>query len=71
VSDAIRDDIRTTSHEIAAHAEQLADLERQKQDPEANDEDLQQLAAETEGLALRITELTRIEKKLVERATKG
>lgn len=71
MSDTIRDDIRTTSDEIEAHAQQLANLERQKQDPNAGDDDLQELAAESEGLARRISELTRIEKKLVDRATRG
>jgi RNA polymerase-interacting CarD/CdnL/TRCF family regulator len=67
VSETVRDDIRTTSDEIEAHAELLADLERRKQDPEANDEDLQRLAAQAEALAQRISEMTRIEKKLVDR----
>jgi hypothetical protein len=71
VSDSVRDDIRTTSDAIEAHAESLADVERRKQDPRANDEELQRLAAQAEGLARRIGEMTRIEKKLVDRAAKS
>lgn len=71
MSETIRDDIRTTSDEIEADTELLADLERRKQDPEANDEDLQRLAAQAEELAQRIGEKTRIEKKLVDRAAKS
>lgn len=71
MSDTVRDDIRTTSDEIAAHAESLADVERRKQDPDADDQELQRLAAQAEGLARRIGEMTRIEKKLVDRAAKS
>jgi hypothetical protein len=71
VSDTIRDDIRTTSDEIEAHAETLADLERRKQDPNAAEDDLERLAAQADRVARRIGELTRIEKKLVDRATKS
>lgn len=71
VSDSVRDDIRTTSDEIKADAELLADLERRKQDPKAKDEDLQRLAAQAEALSRRIADMTRIEKKLVDRAAKS
>ena len=71
MSDSVRDDIRTTSDEIEADAELLADLERRKQDPKANDEDLQRLAAQAEALSRRISDMTRIEKKLVDRAAKS
>jgi hypothetical protein len=70
VSDTVRDDIRTTSDEIEADAKALADVERQKQDPETNDDDLQRLAAQAEALSRRISDRTRIEKKLVDRAVK-
>jgi hypothetical protein len=71
VSDSVRDDIRTTSDEIEADAELLADLERRKQDPDANDKDLERLAAHADALARRISDMTRIEKKLVDRAAKS
>jgi hypothetical protein len=71
VSEIVREDIRTTSDEIEAHAELLADLERQKQDPAANDDELKRLAAQAEALATRIGEMTRIEKKLVDQAVEG
>lgn len=71
MSDSVRDDIRTTSDEIKADAELLADLERRKQDPKTNDEDLQRLAAQAEALSRRIGDMTRIEKKLVDRAAKS
>lgn len=71
MSDSVRDDIRTTSDEIKADAELLADLERRKQDPKAKDEDLQRLAAQAEALSRRIADMTRIEKKLVDRAAKS
>ena len=71
MSDSVRDDIRTTSDEIEANAERLADLERRKQDPQADDEDLQRLAAQAEALSRKISDLTRIEKKLVDRAAKS
>jgi hypothetical protein len=71
VSETVRDDIRTTSDQIEAHAELLADLERRKQDPEAKDEDLHRIAAQAEALARQIGEMTRIEKKLVDQVAKG
>lgn len=71
MSEIVRDDIRTTSDEIEAHAELLADLERRKQDPAANDDELKRLAAQAEALATRIGEMTRIEKKLVDQAVEG
>lgn len=70
VSDSVREDIRTTSDEIEADAQLLAHVERQKQDPKANDEELQRLAAQAEALGRRIGERTRIEKKLVDQAAK-
>ncbi len=71
MSDTIRDDIQTTSDTIENDAELLADVERKKQDPAASDEDLQRLASHAEALARRISDTTRIEKKLVERAAKS
>jgi hypothetical protein len=71
VTDSVRDDIRATSDEIKADAELLADVERRKQDPKAKDEDLQRLAAQAEALSSRISDMTRIEKKLVDRAVKS
>jgi hypothetical protein len=71
VSETVRDDIRTTSDEIEAHAKLLADIERRKQDPGANDEDLKRLAAQAEALARRIGEMTRIETKLVDQVAKS
>lgn len=70
MADSVRDDIRTTSDEIKADAELLAEVERRKQDPRADDEDLQRLAAQAEALARRISDMARIEKKLVDRAAK-
>jgi hypothetical protein len=67
VSETVRDDIRTTSDEIEAHAELLADIERKKQDPEAEVDDLRRLAAQAEAVARQIGEMTRIEKKLVDK----
>ena len=71
MSDSMHDDIRTTSDAIENDAELLADVERKKQDPAANDEDLQRLASHAELLARRISDMTRIEKKLVDRADKS
>lgn len=71
MSDKVRDDIRTTSDAVEADAELLADVERQKQDPKAKDEDLQRLSAQAEALSHRISDMTRIEKKLVDRAVKS
>jgi hypothetical protein len=71
VSETVRDDIRTTSGEIEAHAELLADIERRKQDPQANDEELKRLAVRAEALARQIGEMTRIEKKLVDQVVEG
>jgi hypothetical protein len=71
VSETVRDDIRTTSDEIEAHAELLADIERRKQDPRANDEELKRLAARAEAVARQIGEMTRIEKKLVDQVVEG
>ncbi len=71
MSDEVGDDIRTTSEEIKADAELLANLERRKQIPNTSDEDLQRLSAQAEELASRMAHKTRIEKKLVDQATKG
>ena len=71
MSDSVHDDIRTTSDAIENDAEMLAHVERKKQDPAASDEDLQQLASHAEALARRISDMTRIEKKLVDRAAKS
>lgn len=67
MSETVRDDIRTTSDEIEAHAELLVDIERKKQDPEAEVDDLRRLAAQAEAVARQIGEMTRIEKKLVDK----
>jgi hypothetical protein len=69
--DDVREDIRTTSTEITANAEQLARVERRKMDPHASDKDLQRLAAKAEELARSVADKTRIEKKLVDQATES
>ncbi len=71
MSDEVRDDIRTTSVEITADAEQLARIERRKLDPAASDADLQRLAAKAEELARGLAEKARIEKKLVDQVAES
>ena len=64
----VEDDLRATGETIAADAQRLADVEREKATLEVDDPRMADLSAEVERLAQRIVPLTEAETDLVAEA---
>jgi hypothetical protein len=64
----VDDDLRATGETIAADAQRLTDVEREKATLEADDPRMTELSAEAERLAQRIVPLTAAESDLVAEA---
>ena len=64
----VEDDLRATGETIAADAQRLADVEREKATLEVDDPRMADLSAEAERLAQRIAPLTAAETDLVAEA---
>jgi hypothetical protein len=64
----VDEDLRATAETIAAEAQRLTDVEREKATLEADDPRMADLSAEAERLAQRIVPLTAAETDLVAEA---
>ncbi len=71
MSDPEREDLQAISEDVAADAEQLADLERVKAKLDPDDPGTDDLADRAEALAAEIANKARAERKLVEHARRN